>query len=285
MNFIESFPYYSSGRIRSDLKARGAAARKSMGQNFLIEPNALKRIAGLLAAPPDSIVLEIGPGLGSLSLALIQEKFRVQALEIDPVFVSILEDGFEGCDEFQVQQVDARQALKNSAAFDNISFVCANLPYYCSTELLELIVRNVKPAHALFLLQKEFVDRVAGLGSQSSLAVYLGNFGNWQRIMLLKAANFFPKPTVDSALLSFQYNAGGPQVDPGILEALLRMSYLARRKKILNSWKQDRRDLINLDLLMQCAKEIGIDTDLRAEEIPHQLFYALASRLAEVGKY
>lgn len=307
-----AFPYYSPNRIQADLALLDAAPRKRWGQCFLIEgglvANMADRIAAAATNEQGGAVLEIGPGLGALSWALLERSVSVAAVEIDPAMSRILEEltadatGLPDASAFYVHTGDARDALRNLRAPDgllrcatlrpapignqseaehvlragNTRVLCGNLPYYITSELLTASVRLPGLQAGFFLTQLEFADRIVAADARSSLNVFLRNFGEWRQVLRLKASAFFPRPRVDSAFIEFRAHSAGPRTDPTVLEGLLRMSFGARRKKLANSWKQDRRALLDLGVLLAAAGEAGVDPNARAEAVPVDLFFALS---------
>lgn len=250
-------------------------------------------------------VLEIGPGLGALTWPLLQAGVNVAAIEIDPAMARLLSGLAESAraephakfGELFLLAADAREALAqlrdealefgempgHGCSFGAADFrvVCGNLPYYITTDLLVACMALPRIRAGFFLTQLEFAERIAAADARSSLNVYLRNFGEWRQTMRLKASAFFPRPRVDSAFIEFTAHADGPLADGAILQNLLRMSFGARRKKLANSWKQDRRGLLDYDRLRVAAEQAGVDANLRAEAVPVESYYRLARILGE----
>jgi 16S rRNA (adenine1518-N6/adenine1519-N6)-dimethyltransferase len=314
-----AYPYFSPVRIQNDLARLEAAPRKRWGQCFLIEPGLIDTMAGrvlagrralLDAVPPDSAkadapILEIGPGLGALTWPLLQQGANVAAVEIDPAMGRLLTElatsprgaGDTVPGALWLLAGDAREALAKlktgSVDFgqpgdahpyrlqpDAVRVVCGNLPYYITTDLLVACMNLPALRAGYFLTQLEFAERIVAADARSSLNVYLRNFGEWRQTMRLKASAFFPRPRVDSAFIEFRAHDDGPRSDGGILQKVLRMSFGARRKKLSNSWKQDRRELLEYDRLLAAAASVGVDVNLRAEAVPVEAYYRLATALA-----
>lgn len=304
------FPYYSPVRIKADLAALDAAPRKRWGQCFLIEPGAIQNIATRIITAHEtsgdhpesrSPILEIGPGLGALSWSLLNAGVTLAAIEIDSVMANLLRrlaaspEVHAAGGQLFLRVADAREALAELRAgpvvfgeapgrsFDGSAFpvVCGNLPYYITTDLLTACLELPGLRAGFFLTQLEFAERIAATDARSSLNVFLRNAGEWRQTIRLKASAFYPRPNVDSALVEFRAYPDGARCDAVVLEKLLRMSFGARRKKLSNSWKQDRRNLLDPQQLLDLSPEAGVDPDLRAEAVAFDTYYRLVNLLTD----
>ena len=270
------YPYYSRDRIQADLRELGGAIRKSMGQNFLIDPNTIDRLVRpvheALQTCSEPSVIEIGPGLGALTHRLI-EFSPVTALELDPMLATLLRRQFEGQANFTLIEGDARRTLEGLTA----PVLCGNLPYYITTELIleSLSVPGVQ--HLFFLEQTEFAKRACAKTAESSFTVFLRNFGEVKLLERVPASCFFPVPSVESSFFTVQlYEERAPVA---ILEKLLRMSYRSKRKKIRNSWRVGEA-LLPVETVEDLAPSAGIDAEKRPEEIAIEAYHDLARLIA-----
>ncbi len=294
---MNEYPYNSPRRIQAALAERNAGIRKRWGQSFLIDPGSIQKIARACLAGEEDPVLEIGPGFGALTRELLIAGRAVFCVELDPVLAGILTAELEPRERFRLRIEDARLALNELGAgraveFDSSSglhnlapvdvrLVAGNLPYYISTELLTGCAALPGIQRGVFLTQLEFAARVVAETSESSLGVFLANAGTWRRLFDLGPANFFPRPQVSSTLIEFRAHPGGPAAPPAVLEKLLRMSFAARRKKLQNSWKH--QPLLDPTVVADLAQAVGVNSQLRAEEIPPAAYHELARRLAAAG--
>lgn len=270
------YPYYSRERIQSDLRELGGAIRKSMGQNFLIDPNTIDRLVRpvheALQTCSEPSVIEIGPGLGALTHRLI-EHAPVTALELDPMLATLLRRQFEGQANFTLIEGDARRTLAGLTA----PVLCGNLPYYITTELIleSLGVPGVQ--HLFFLVQTEFAKRACAKTAESSFTVYLRNFGEVKLLERVPASCFYPVPSVESSFFTVQLCK--ERAPAAILEKLLRMSYRSKRKKIRNSWRVGEA-LLPVETVEELAPSAGIDAEKRPEEIAIEAYHTLARLIA-----
>lgn len=300
MNFLESYPFYSKNRIRDFFRDSGGAIRKRWGQNYIINPGTIDKIISSIEVKEKTQILEIGPGLGALTRGLLLKNLKVTAVEIDPVSTEILTQGFFDIENSpRIINIDAlkfmdnllndnkfiikaQDGLQNNVldivlTATDFEYICGNLPYYISSKLLQKIVLFPSLKKGCFLLQKEYADRIVKPGAASSFSVYLKNFGDWHSGGTVRAQNFYPVPKIDSSILVFQAHQSGEKADNDILEKVLRMSFAKKRKKLQNSWKQDKRGYLRFELLMDHAKSAGIDPQLRAEEIPEEAYFLLVN--------
>ncbi|MCB1326743.1 MAG: ribosomal RNA small subunit methyltransferase A [Leptospiraceae bacterium] len=286
----ESFPFYSPGRIRSALEERGARIRKRWGQNFLIDPNTAREIAATLTCKTGDTVLEIGSGPGALTRALLDRGLQVYAVEIDRALAGMWREAF-GESGPALLEADAREVLarlQSDLALEfadgrtlsggELRFVCGNLPYYITTELLTGCAALTGIEGAVFLVQKEFADRITANAVRSSLGVYLRNAGRWETKRLVSPDCFYPRPGVRSAVLTFQREPF--RCDPQVLEAILRPSFGQRRKQLRNAW-QSKTSEIPIEWLLEAAERVGISVDWRAEQLSYEQYFNLATDLKE----
>jgi 16S rRNA (adenine1518-N6/adenine1519-N6)-dimethyltransferase len=269
---------------------RGLAAEldvrptKRLGQNFVHDPNTVRRIVDLAGVGPDESVLEVGPGLGSLTLGLLASGARVSAVEIDPVLAArlpatVAERAPEAASRLTVL---TRDALKLSA--DDLpappSTLVANLPYNVAVPVvLQLLAELPSLARALVMVQTEVADRMAaGPGSRiyGVPSVKLAWYGRARKVAPVPRAVFWPIPNVDSALVSFERSAEpSTPADREAVFAVIDAAFAQRRKTLraaLASWAGSAE---RAGQLLQAA---GIDPGTRGEQLTVSDFVALAER-------
>ena len=224
------------------LSARGLTPRKRLGQNFLLDANVAKRIAGAL--PRDAFVIEIGGGTGVLTHALAEAARQVDVIEVDRGLASILRERFASAGaRVQVIEGDALEMDFEARlrANDPPRAICGNLPYSITTPLLERIVAS---AHvwdcALLMVQREYARRLAarpGTPDYSSLTLFVSYFCDIQRLFDVGAAGFYPRPAVASSVVKLtpkMDRARGVE-DEALLLWVIRAAFAQRRKTLVNS--------------------------------------------------
>ncbi|MDF7640081.1 16S rRNA (adenine(1518)-N(6)/adenine(1519)-N(6))-dimethyltransferase RsmA [Bifidobacterium sp. ESL0784] len=209
-----------AGDIRRIAADAGISPTKKFGQNFVIDPGTVRRIVREAGVTADTKVLEVGPGLGSLTLALLETGAAVTAVEIDPALAARLPETVaefmpEAADRLTVVTADAMslspETLPEFAPNNGPFTLVSNLPYNVATPiLLTLLERFENLDHFLVMVQKEVADRLAakpGSKIYGTPSVKLAWYGQAERVGLVGRNVFWPAPNVDSALVSFtRYN-------------------------------------------------------------------------------
>ncbi|TGK34967.1 16S rRNA (adenine(1518)-N(6)/adenine(1519)-N(6))-dimethyltransferase RsmA [Leptospira gomenensis] len=290
------YPFRKVSEIRKFLESKSSAPLKKWGQNFLIDPNAIRSIlSGLNEKILSSVdrILEIGPGLGAISHGLLEFDKPVTLFEIDPVYAAWLR---EYLPEFEVREGDALDFLPEYRN-ENV-YLFGNLPYYISSELTLSAVKNLKGLKgATFLVQKEFAKRISG--EPSSIQFYLSSYGRWKLKKDVKAGSFYPRPNVDSSVLEYENSPFFPNEFGFLaLECLCRIAFWGKRKKLTSSFRDapltslppavtGSRFFSEEKFRGECfaaLEQAGVDTDKRPEELKAARFHETALILSETIK-
>ena len=271
--------------LREALAAQGLAADKRFGQHFLLDLNVTRKIARLAGPLEGCAVLEVGPGPGGLTRALLEEGARVVAIERDPRFIALLQDLADAADgRLTVVQADAlaidHAALLAQHAPGRPARVVANLPYNVATPLLiGWLTGGFQPASMSLMFQREVADRIAAAPDTDAygrLSVLAQALCEAEVVLRLPARAFTPPPKVDSAVVRLDRRAGGP--DPQLtarLELVTRHAFGQRRKMLRSSLKP-----LGGEVLLAAA---GVDPNVRAETVGVEGFLALAAACAPGG--
>lgn len=271
---------------------RGLAAEldvrptKKLGQNFVHDPNTVRRIVELSGIGPADVVLEVGPGLGSLTLGLLASGARVVAVEIDPVLAARLpataqERAPEAASRLTVLERDALK-MRATELPEPPSTLVANLPYNVAVPVvLNLLAELPSLNRALVMVQTEVADRMAaGPGSRiyGVPSVKLAWYGKARKVAAVPRAVFWPVPNVDSALVSFE-RAAAPvsTADRDAVFAVVDRAFAQRRKTLraaLASWAGSAE---RAGALLRAA---GVDPGARGEQLTVEDF----ARVAESGQ-
>ena len=215
--------------------------KKSLGQNFLFDENVLARIVDAAELSPLEPVLEIGPGLGSLTRLLAQTAASVTAVELDQRFLPILAEELAFFANVRLIYGDILEQNLD-ALFDQPYKVVANVPYYITGAILRhLLSAKQKPTCLVMTVQKEVAERITAVPPKMSLmAVSTQLYGEAEIINTIKAGAFWPRPDVDSAVIRLQLYAEPllPFAQEESFFKLVRAGFSQKRKQLKNNLQQ-----------------------------------------------
>lgn len=270
--------------IAADLLRRHRLrAGRRYGQHFLVDPNTSRRIVRLAAVSPDEVVLEIGPGLGSLTVALAGAARRVVAVEIDADVAAAFHEVVGEPPNVELIVADALR-IDLSAALREPARLIANLPYNIATPLLMQLLDDVpEVTGGLVMIQRELGERwTAGPGSRAygSASVHVAYHANARVVGDVPATVFMPPPDVSSVLVEFTRHAVPPVdvADPGALFDFVRSAFGHRRKMLRNSLGAAG---FGRDAVESALSACGLDSRVRPEDLSLDEFARLHSLLAE----
>jgi len=227
---------------RRTLHLLGIDPKRSLGQNFMVEPTALSRLADAAEVGPADTVLEVGAGLGALTDVLAERARRVVALEIDIRLIAFLRRRYAAQPHVEVVLADVLQMDPGALLGADAAMykVVANLPYYITTAILRHLLENSTPPRLLALtMQREVAERItARPGAMSLLAVSVQFYGAARIVARLKPGHFFPRPEVESAIVRIEPHPAGPPLPldeaPRFFE-MVRAGFSQPRKQVKNS--------------------------------------------------
>jgi 16S rRNA (adenine1518-N6/adenine1519-N6)-dimethyltransferase len=258
------------------LNEYGLRPSRALGQNFVVDPNTVRRIARLAAVGPSDQVLEIGAGLGSLTLALVETGAHVHALEVDRHLIEPLRSVVES-HGVAVHHVDAMAADYDAILDGRPGVVVANLPYNVATPLvLHLLETQPLITRMLVMVQKEVGERLAAhAGDQAygAASLRLQYFADARVVGKVGPTVFVPRPHVDSALVSVVRRAS-VRIDPDLVSeeelfAVVRTAFGQRRKMLRRSLAEWASEGV--------FERAGVDATRRPEELTLEEFAALAA--------
>jgi 16S rRNA (adenine1518-N6/adenine1519-N6)-dimethyltransferase len=270
-------PLLSPAGIRALLAEHGLRPSRALGQNFLADPNTARRIVRLAGVEATDRVLEIGPGVGSLTLALAEAAAEVLALELDRHLLPVLEAVLAGVDNVTVTQGDAMdidyEALLPPGPWTSVS----NLPYNVATPVVVRLLEEAgRLGRLVVMTQREVAERLAaGPGEEAygAVSVKVAYYSKARVLGTVPPTVFLPRPKVDSALVALDRRPA-PPVDvpsPDRLFALVRAGFAQRRKTL----RQSLRPLLG-DGSADILQAAGIDPRARAEVLGLDEWAALA---------
>ena len=274
MNRLDHLP-----PLRDSLAAHGLIANKGFGQHFLLDLNITRKIARLADLPPDLIVVEVGPGPGGLTRALLETGVRVIAVEKDIRFKPLLDDLADASEGRLTVVFDDALKVDEVALLQGLpAVVVSNLPYNVGTALLiKWLTGPFRPQSLTLMFQKEVVDRIIAPANDEAygrLAVLTAATASARKVMDVPAQAFTPPPKVTSAVVRLVPSQEPPAQD--LLEALQKITAAAfgQRRKMLRS---SLKALGGEDL----CRSAGLSADRRAETVDLEGFLSLARALTE----
>jgi len=231
---------HTKGEIRDLLAAHGLEPRRAFGQNFVIDPNTVRRIARLSGVGPGDSVIEIGPGLGSLTLALAETGAKVRAVEVDRDIVPVLREVVAGLDvdvvEADAADADWAELLEGSDTWTLV----ANLPYNVATPLvLDLLRRTPEITAMLVMVQREAGERLAASPGDAAVGIpslVVAYHATARVVARVPATVFLPQPRVESVLVRLDRHDRPPVSVPfDVIDPLIRAGFGQRRKMLRRS--------------------------------------------------
>ncbi|MBE6754708.1 MAG: ribosomal RNA small subunit methyltransferase A [Ruminococcaceae bacterium] len=234
------------GEVKRALERHGIVLSKGLGQNFLINPTVCPRMAEYCGADDSTGVLEIGPGIGVLTVELAKLAKRVVAIELDERLKPLLEENLEPYPNAQVVWGDAMKLNLPALIEEHFSdcrrvVVCANLPYYITSPIIMMLLEQRLPIESItVMVQKEAAERMcAPVGSRESGAVTVAvHYHSVPSVLFsVSAGSFLPAPKVDSAVMKLEV-LQQPPVDAGDekqFRRLIKAGFSQRRKTLLNA--------------------------------------------------
>ena len=267
------------------LKRYGLKPHKGLGQNFLADPASLQKIIDAAGIQPDDTVLEIGPGLGSLTHLLAKSAARVLAVELDSNLVDALEEILQPYSNVELLRADILEVNLNELFSEPGYLVVANIPYYITSAVLrQLLEAQNPPARVVLTIQKEVAERICSdAGNLSLLALSVQVYGKPSITATIPAGAFYPVPKVDSAVVRVEIYPE-PLIQREKLDtffALTKAGFSQKRKTLSNSlsgglhWEKD----YTVDLLINS----GIDPKRRAQTLTLSEWKKLVERVWETN--
>ncbi|MCR5649590.1 MAG: 16S rRNA (adenine(1518)-N(6)/adenine(1519)-N(6))-dimethyltransferase RsmA [Lachnospiraceae bacterium] len=271
------------------LEKYGIRAQKKYGQNFLIDPNILGKIAEISQIGKDDLVLEIGPGIGSLTQILCERAGKVIAVEIDRKLIPVLKDTLSEYDNLTLINQDIlkcslTELLEEADGYKSVKVV-ANLPYYITTPVLMYILESEYPFECVtVMIQKEVADRIQAdprTKDYGSLSLAVRYYSNPVVAAQVSPSCFIPRPNVGSVILKLEVYRQKPVVakDQELMFKLIRGSFNQRRKTLVNGLKNYAGLDLSKEQIENAIEKLGKKPSVRGEELSLSEFAALADIL------
>ena len=273
------------------LRSHHISARKRFGQNFLIDDDVLKATVTAAGIGENDFVLEVGPGIGTLTQYLAFAARKVCAVEIDRSLEPVLEDTLSPYPNAKVIWADIMKTdLKELSDLENDGRsmkVAANLPYYITTPvIMKLLEDGDRISGITVMVQKEVADRMEALpGSKDygALSLAVQYYAKPELVRVVHPSSFVPQPGVDSAVIHLEkYDTPPVSVkDPALMFRLIRASFNQRRKKLANAAANSPELNYGREQIEEALGKCGIRPDARGEALSLQEFAALADELLQ----
>ena len=268
------------------------AFQKKFGQNFLIDSNVLESIIRGAEITKDDFVLEIGPGIGTMTQYLCEAARQVVAVEIDKMLIPILEDTLSEYDNVEVINQDVLKVdIKSLAEEKNNGKpikVVANLPYYITTPIIMGLFESGVPIDSItIMVQKEVADRMqTGPGSKDygALSLAVQYYATAKVILNVSATCFMPRPNVDSAVIKLTRHKE-PTVnvaDEKLMFKIIRASFNKKRKTLVNGLKNSPELSFSKEQIVKAIEKIGKPETIRGEALTLEEFAELANAFTEL---
>ncbi len=276
----------------SDIKAllgrHGFHFSKSMGQNFLIDPAIPAAIAEASLADPTCAVLEIGPGIGALTVQLSRRAGKVTAVELDRTLLPILGETLADCPNAEVIHGDILKLDLSSLLEEKFSgftpIACANLPYNITTPVLTALIEAREFSSITVMIQREVARRICALpgsGDYGAFSVYCQFYTQPSLLFEVPPEAFLPAPKVTSAVIRLLPRPVPPVRvrEEAAFFRVVHAAFAQRRKTLLNALSSAYGNRLNKDMLRDMIRRCGLPADVRGERLGIPDFAALAEYL------
>jgi len=275
-------------RTREIVERYGFHLKKKLGQNFLIDSHSLNKIIASAEISQNDVIIEIGPGIGSMTEKLLEHSHKVIAIEIDKNLIPILEENLKGFENLEIINEDVLKADINKVIgeYENYNIkVIANLPYYITTPIVVKLLENRYRIQSLVVMvQKEVASRMTaepGTKDYGSLSLFIKYYTAPYLVANVPSNCFFPRPKVDSAVVKLLVKDKDENIygvkDEACLFKLIKASFGQRRKTLVNCIfnnfdfsKEEIQDML---------EQNGFNKDVRGESLGIEDFVLIANTL------
>ncbi len=264
-------------------------ANKNYGQNFLIDENVVSGIVQNAEVSKKDLVIEIGPGLGTLTSYLLESAGKVICIELDTHMLKILNDRFSLYTNFElinddVLKVDLKELISKNSEFENVKVV-ANLPYYITTPIImKLLEDKLNLTSITVMVQKEVAERLTeapGSKNTGSITYSINYYTNPKTVIDVPKESFIPSPKVDSSVIKLDI-LSEPKIkvlDEELFFKVIKCAFMQKRKTLINSLSNS--GIGSKENLEKILTELELDLRVRAEQLTLEQFGMLSDKLKE----
>ena len=273
---------YSNSKMKQEIEENHFNFKKKYGQNFIVDKNIIHSIIAKSEIDDETLVIEIGPGAGSLTSELGKYAKNVIAYEIDETLKPILEKNITSNTEVIFEDFLKRDIAEDIKKYNYKKlYVIANLPYYITTPIIiKLIETKIDFDKIVVMVQKEVGDRFKAkpkTKEYNSLSVFLSYYFNITKILDVSRNVFMPKPNVDSIVVCFTKKVDKLKVNnEELFFKLIKDSFKQKRKNLRNNLKG-----YDLENISKTLSKYKLDLTVRAEALPLEIFVDIANNLEE----
>ena len=270
--------------ITDTLKKNNFRFNKQFGQNFITDQNLLRAIVDDAKITKDDVVVEIGPGAGTLTKEIAKKAKEVYSFEIDNNLAPILNETLQDCPNSTVifkdfQKVDDEQLIQ---LLNNREYkVVANLPYYITTPIIMKFIESAYPPKSItVMVQKEVAERLKSNAVTSeigAISLSIALYGDVEMTRVVSRKMFMPEPNVDSAVIRIDMQNKYDNIDKKPVKKLIKAAFNMRRKTFLNNISNAFN--ISKDTIKEVLKELNIDENIRGEAVSIDNYIAIAKKL------
>jgi len=276
-------------RTKSIMERYGFFLKKKLGQNFLVDPTILDGIIESAQLSKDDVVIEIGPGIGSLTQYIAESVKEVVAIEIDKALIPILEETMADYDNVtiineDILKVDLNQLIQDKWQGQKVKIV-ANLPYYITTPIIFKIFEEHIPLDSItVMVQKEVAQRMQAVPSTKdfgSLSLAVQYYSNPEIVLDVPATCFIPKPNVGSSVIRLEATDKYKDMDinDAYLFKIIRGAFQQRRKTLVNTLSHQTELELSKEKIREALDELGISQKIRGEALNLDQFVELTNKL------
>jgi 16S rRNA (adenine1518-N6/adenine1519-N6)-dimethyltransferase len=270
------------------MKKYNISANKDLGQNFLVDDSVIENIIEVSEIKSEDFVIEIGPGLGTLTSKLVEKAGKVIAIELDKKMIEILNDRFSLYENFKVinedvLKVDLNNLIKNENDKNYTVKIVANLPYYITTPIImKLLEEKLNINSITVMIQKEVADRLTEIpgGKNTGAITYcVYYYANAQEMMTVPNTSFIPAPKVNSEVIKLDIRKEPPVYlkNEEIFFKVIKASFMQRRKTLLNGLAN--AGIASKEKIKTILQQLELNENTRGEQLTIEQFAEIANKL------
>lgn len=276
------------------LKKYHISANKNLGQNFLIDENVVDTIISSAQVNNNDLIIEIGPGLGTLTSKLLEKAGKVIAVELDPKMIHILKDRFHFYNNFELINEDILKVNLKKLILDEQHSeeeklytvkVIANLPYYITTPIVMKLLEDKLPIESItVMVQKEVADRLTAIPGEKNtgaITYCVFYYCEPQEILLVPNSSFIPAPEVNSEVIKLNIREK-PPIDlknEELFFKIIKASFMQRRKTLLNGLSNN--GIVSKEVLKNMLSNLDLNENIRGESLTINQFAEISNYLSE----